>query len=339
MPNSTLPLVLQSSNEPLEYSGASGKFRRKRLFCRGLRTLRQNVKRSVFRTLVERLTALVHGSLKRNPWKLRDGAPARTLASSLHRVRAGAGLGTQEIMMRYLNAIVVVAAVAAMGCADEGDDGARGSIDAVEGSTTQTEFDLTYDDHRSMFEAVDMLYHSSLGPYAIFEITGANPHLVGPSVAYNPDFGNHAMLCGAGGIFTPTPYSAETDAALVNQVDIGMEYVATQLQATDFGNCVEPQDDFGDPVPPAAPPTNEPPNEQPPPESQPPETPPSELPGGEEVPVLKNAAINVQIDNALLGSMLMLRRVAIGIEEQHNNSHVIPSICCNGPNCDLQFND
>jgi len=209
-------------------------------------------------------------------------------------------------MMRYLNAIVVVAAFAAVGCADEADDGARGSIDAVEGSTTQTEFDLTYDDHRAMFDAVDMLYHSSLGPYAIYEITGPNPHLVGPTVAYNPDFGDYAMLCGAGGIFTPTPYQGQTKASLVNQIDIGIKYVATQLEQADFGACVDPKDDFGDPVPPGdnnPPPATPPPGEEPPPESEPPGTPPGEENPGEDVPVLKNASINVQIDDALIGSM------------------------------------
>jgi hypothetical protein len=247
--------------------------------------------------------------------------------------------------MRYLNAIVVVAALAAVGCADE-EQGARGTIDGTDGSTTQKEFDLTYDDHRAQFETVDKIFHSALGPYAIYEITGDNPHLIGPTIMYDPYLGDHAMLCSSGGHFAPTPYAADVEGSLTNQFSDAIKYVTANMPARAFGDCVQPKDDFGEPIPPGdndpptSPPPNNPPDEPPsePPTSDPPEVPGGEPPpGGEEVPVLKSASINVQISDSTIGALVLLRRVAVGIEEQHNNSHVLPDICCDGAQCDLMY--
>jgi hypothetical protein len=218
---------------------------------------------------------------------------------------------------------------------------------------------MTFAKHRDMFAAVDMQFINSVGPYAVFEVTGPNPHLEGPAVEWDWQPNRYAMLCGATGYYTksgPGPASA----SIIDPAH-ALEYVGSVLTATEDGACLAPADDFGNPIPPPgeSPPAETPPGEEPPPllpPEEPPTKPPTQPPGdspppeskppvytglvppppAEEVPVLKSAGIDVTVEGAGVGSVVLLRRIAIGIEQVHNNSYVIPSICCQGTSCTLQ---
>jgi hypothetical protein len=274
--------------------------------------------------------------------------------------------------MRKLSTTVLMLACSAalVGCAGADDVDADGPNPNERPATQQQEFDMTFTKHREMFTEIDMTYINSVGPYAVYEITGENPHLQGPRIdfVWKPDV--HAMLCGATGYY-PKSAEAPAGAGIFNPAE-GIEYININLPETDPGSCLTPDDEFGTPMPPptetpptdnppAQPPTDEPPSELPPwltpPEETPPvdepppgETPPGQIPpsstppaglpllpppDGETVPELKSAGIDVEF-SAAVGSVVLLRRIAVGVEQVHNNSYVIPNICCNGSSCYLQ---
>ena len=60
---------------------------------------------------------------------------------------------------------------------------------------------LTLARQRPRLEEEDVAFVDSIGPYAVFEVTGARPRLLGPVLPDAPD-GGWAMLCGAMHVFS-----------------------------------------------------------------------------------------------------------------------------------------
>jgi len=73
----------------------------------------------------------------------------------------------------------------------------------------QVDYNMVVADDRSKFREEGMSYLGSVGPYAVYKITGASPRLVGPYVKAPAGFG-YAMACGAGTISSSEPASRKT---------------------------------------------------------------------------------------------------------------------------------
>jgi hypothetical protein len=90
---------------------------------------------------------------------------------------------------------------------DDGDDGDDGEDEPAptddDGDTSPRHyFDMSVVDHRAAFEGHDIAFVSTIGSYAIYEITGPSPRLQGPSLAFERE-GTYTMLCGSNEYFTP----------------------------------------------------------------------------------------------------------------------------------------
>jgi hypothetical protein len=185
--------------------------------------------------------------------------------------------------------------------------------------TDQREFDLTFAFDREQFVEQDLHYRDSVGPYAVYEITGAVPRLVGPEVRY-PEGGTAAMLCAAQGYFAPGGQGLPVGISLYDGHD-DTSFIDTSVRSQEFESCAPPSDDFGEKIP----------NDDPDPGDNPDEP---ENPDDPMIP--KSAKLVVFIDGPQIGSIVLLRRVALGIEPVgHNGSHVIPPICCDPSFCGL----
>jgi hypothetical protein len=198
--------------------------------------------------------------------------------------------------------------------------------------TAQTEFDLTVDADRALFQEQGLAFAGSVGPFAVYRVTAAEPALLGPNVAPETHVG-YAMLCGATKYFTPLGAAAPTAfMKLHGGADGNLPLVETDQEAASEGECAPPKDTFGNPLPDGG--------QTPPggPDDLGPTTPPVFNPPGDgadlslvfnspEQPVVQS--LHVKFNPAPnVGSTVLIRRVALTGARQHNGSHVIPSICC-----------
>lgn len=195
----------------------------------------------------------------------------------------------------------------------------------------QTEYDLTIAADRELFTEQDMAYVSSVGPYAVYEVTGPDPRLFGPSVLFwNRTDPGYAMLCSAQGYFTADRTIAPAVRMQLMGGRHGDEVIVTALQMPrDDGGCIEARDDTGNRIPP----------EDDGPEAQDGDDAPEA--GGDPDAAMGEDFVepmSVSFDQAPpIGAELLLRRVALsGEAPQHNGSHVIPPVCCDGKDCILQ---
>jgi hypothetical protein len=232
-----------------------------------------------------------------------------------------------------MNARMLLGALAALGITGCSGASVNDRISA------QTEYDFTVADDRAQFQEQGLAFRGSVGPFAVYQVTAADPKLVGPFVQPEQVVG-YAMLCGAAKYFLPLDGQADVAAMSLHGGRTGtLELVTTDQQPAHDGECAPPKDTFGQPLPdggsggsddmgPTVPPVFTPPGDQPdmtlvfnPP------------PGG-ELPVVQS--LQVQFDPAPApGSTVLIRRVALTNERQHNGSHVIPNICCKGGECSL----
>jgi hypothetical protein len=201
------------------------------------------------------------------------------------------------------------------------EDGATASAGVV--TTKQREFDLTFVKDREQFAEHDMAFTGSVGPYAVYVVTGTAPALVGPRVELVREKGLRAMLCAADRYFSEGATGTRVELALTDE-DTGEVFVSRQLERVDDGECARPSDDYGEPI--------EPPDGGDGGDGQ-----ADGGDGGEpEAPEPHSAHVEVSfVDPPAIGSVILLRRVAVGIEGGHNDAHVIPRICCEDEDCGL----
>jgi hypothetical protein len=206
--------------------------------------------------------------------------------------------------------------------------------------TAQTEFDLTVNDDRAQFVEQGLAFRGSVGPFAVYEVTAAEPKLIGPYVQPQHSVG-YAMLCGAGKYFMPAFADGLTARmSLHGGRSGGLELVATDQYAGHSGECAPPKDTFGNPLPdggdssddmgPTVPPVFTPPGDN-----------GADMslvftPPGQDGNLPTVQSLQIKLDPApAVGSTVLVRRVALTNERQHNGSHVIPNICCEGVKCTL----
>jgi hypothetical protein len=194
-----------------------------------------------------------------------------------------------------------------------------GQTGQTESAITQTEFDLTVDEDRAHFKEQGLTYHGSIGPYAIYKVTSANPRLLGPRVRVQRAAGDtYAMLCGGTAYFTNYEQAPQAKFRLHGGPDGQSPLATSPLSAQPQKSCAEAKDSFGHELPP----------EDNPPERQPPPAVISDPTDTEQ--------LGISLDPAPpMGSTVLLRRVAFAMQKTHNQSHVIPRICCDGDSCNL----
>jgi hypothetical protein len=192
---------------------------------------------------------------------------------------------------------------------DDGDDAAPNEDEDDGGFSAQTVFNFNVADDRGAFEHVDMEYAATFGPYALYEITGTDPHLVGPRVRFDRT-STWTLLCASTEYFTADPAATPASVVLLGGPE-GTDAIAVQsLVPEPVDGCSDPSDIVNKRPPEFASPT-----------------------GGVE-------RIALGFDPAPpVGAHVLLQQIGIvAFEPGHNNSHVIPSICCesSAPDCELQ---
>ena len=98
----------------------------------------------------------------------------------------------------FARMLVIAVALAVTACTGNVDT--AGESEAV---TDQTWFNFTTVADRELFEEQDLSFRQTVGPYAIYEVIGDNPALLGPEVRYGSNDRGLVMLCGAHGFYHP----------------------------------------------------------------------------------------------------------------------------------------
>jgi hypothetical protein len=217
----------------------------------------------------------------------------------------------------------------------------------------QVEYNLTIADDRAKFREEGMAYLGSVGPYAVYKITGTSPKLVGPYVKAPSSYG-YAMACGAAHYFSSLAKTAISPAAglQLRGGRAGTQVLVDVAQMPqDQGGCTSPQDTFGNPVPDGGSSGGGTPGDGSggtgctSPEGG------CGTPGGGTSGGSTGGGTPGDGDSGdtgvqqigltvspppPMGSTVLLRRVAITAAREHNGSHVEPSICCTDDVCALQ---
>lgn len=179
----------------------------------------------------------------------------------------------------------------------------------------QTVFDFTVVADRALFREEGLEYFGTVGPYAIYEVTGDEPRLVGPRVRFDSAARGLVMLCGASGYFAEGDAS-DVEMKLYGGAEGDEELAGTRVEAiTVDDGCSDADDRFTDRVP-------------------------SDEPEGGEATLeyTSEERITLGIDGSPpLGSKLLIRIAALDVpEREHNNASTIPRICCDGEYCTLE---
>ena len=116
--------------------------------------------------------------------------------------------------------------------------------------TTQLEFDLTVNADRAQFKEQGLAYQGSVGPYAVYKVTAANPSLIGPYIKVDQAVG-YAMLCGATHYFTQSLQVAQiANMHLLGGHTGNIPLVVTAQNPLLEGACTQAKDSYGNPIPP-----------------------------------------------------------------------------------------
>ena len=190
-----------------------------------------------------------------------------------------------------------------------------GEFPPTDRTTPQTEFDLTWDADRAWFEERDLAYRESVGPYAVYEVIGEDPALLGPRVTWDRSATSYGMLCGTAGYFAAVPAEAERVIAQLRGGEAGEErLVSTTLAPRAAGTCTAAADDFGERIKPDG----------------------GDDSDGDTHYATTDRLVVVLEPAPAPGSRVLLRRLAVLVEAPgHNGSHVISPICCNDESCGL----
>jgi hypothetical protein len=180
-----------------------------------------------------------------------------------------------------------------------GCEGIVGDRDLGADPSAYVEFNLTQDGDRAQFTATDLEYTGSVGPYAMFLVTGASPRLDGPEVHFA---GGYAVLRGASTYFTPAQHASEVQVALAGSADA--QLVALPQTAMRFAaGCATALD-----------------------------TPAQQLSSSVAV-----QRISVTVSPApAVGSLVLLRRVVLSGAEPTVNQSETATVCCQSTDCALQ---
>ena len=234
----------------------------------------------------------------------------------------------------------VGAMVTTLGCQASMPDPASGQV------LDQLEFDLTVNADRARFVEDGLKYQGSVGPYAVYQVTSANPRLIGPYIHITQNVG-YAMLCGATHYFASErpSSSAVSRLRLLGGHSGLLTYVQTDQMAASEGDCVPPKDTFGNPIPDGGTVgddggTSDDGGAVTPPSF---DSPDGGTVGGANPNGGSNTSSDPQIQRLnitfdqppAVGSTVLLRRVALTGQRQHNGSHIIPQICCSHGQCSL----
>lgn len=231
-------------------------------------------------------------------------------------------------MMRneLLAAALASSALAIGGCSGSGAP----SSNVVE---AQVEYNMVVADDRAKFREQDLSYLGSVGPYAVYKITGTTPKLIGPYIKAPSSYG-YAMACGAAHYFSSASNMALSLSAGMQLVGgpAGTTVLVNVPQAPqDQGGCTTPEDTFGNPVPDGGASFGD---------NGPPGTPGGgggATPGDGDTGDTGVQQIGLTMNPPPpMGSTVLVRRVALTAAQQHNGSHVEPNICCNANICALQ---
>ncbi|HEY1584140.1 MAG TPA: hypothetical protein VGH63_00560 [Polyangia bacterium] len=225
----------------------------------------------------------------------------------------------------FLGAVMLSGAVVTGGC-----DSGLGAPSSVV-VQAQVDYNMVIADDRAKFREEDMSYLGSVGPYAVYKITGTKPKLVGPFVQAPSNFG-YAMACGATHYFSAQRMTVSPAASL--QLRGGKSGISVLVDVPqmpqDQGGCTTPKDTFGNPVPDGGAGgsggsggsgggsvgAN-----------------PGDGSGGDTGVQQIGLTMNPPPP---MGSTVLVRRVALTAAQQHNGSHVEPNICCQDDVCSLQ---
>lgn len=209
--------------------------------------------------------------------------------------------------MKKRGVLVIFAAVLmGTGCSAE--------VDSIGGDlvTHQTRFDFTVRADRDLFTEEGMEFTGSVGPYAVYNITGDNPRLVGPRVTHDRVRDGLVMLCGASNYFAPVRDAEDTEMTLQGGAEGEDEIVSARTEALMFDDCSEADDSF----------------------SERPESEPAEA----ELFLVDGEQLVVEVSpEPMIGSQVLIRIASLSeAERDHNDSHVIPAVCCDGSFCALE---
>jgi hypothetical protein len=196
-------------------------------------------------------------------------------------------------MLRALGLCSLLTLSACEGIAGERDLGADPSA--------HVEFDLTQDGDRNQFEATDLQYTGSVGPYALFLVTGPAPRLDGPLVRFA---GGYAVLRGASTYFTGERNAPEVLLSLAGGAAADAQLVSLAQIAMHWSGCANAQDQWTARL-------------------------------SSDVPVER---IGVAVTPAPpVGSLLLLRRVALSGEAPgQTTTDTSATVCCQSGTCALQ---
>src|SRR5262249_45617902 len=147
--------------------------------------------------------------------------------------------------------------------------------------------------------ATDLQYSGSVGPYAMYLVTGPAPRLDGPLVRF---FAGYAVLRGADTYFTPAPHASAVNVSLAGGATADAQLVSIAHQPAHASGCAAASDQQTRRL-------------------------------SSDVPVER---IGVAVSPAPpVGSLVLLRRVAISGEPQQGASSD-PGVCCTDGTCALQ---
>jgi hypothetical protein len=194
----------------------------------------------------------------------------------------------------------------------------------------QSQFDLTAVTDRAFFAEQDLAFVETLGPYAMFEVTGPEPALLGPRVEFwDTEDGGFAMLCGAHGYFAYGAAETGVQAHLLGGSH-GDEPIVSFRQATiQQDGCTGPREDTAVRMPD---------------DGDDGELETEEI--GDDPDALLGEAGDELVERLVvsfdpapgLGSLVLLQRVALSGQRppSHARSHSIPDVCCEGKECLLR---
>lgn len=144
----------------------------------------------------------------------------------------------------FLGVVLASGAATVVGCNSDLGAPSSGVVQS------QVEYNMVIADDRAKFREQDLSYLGSVGPYAVYKITGAKPALIGPYVKAPSNYG-YAMACGATHYFSVQKSLASPTASMQLRGGKAGQLVLVDVpqMPQDQGGCTTPKDSFGNPLP------------------------------------------------------------------------------------------
>jgi hypothetical protein len=219
-----------------------------------------------------------------------------------------------------------LALISFLGTACGGAPPALEPTEPVRPAVRTFDLDLSVAEDRARVEPRDLRFVEATGPYAVYEVTGPAPRLIGPNII-TPTSPTWAMLCTASAFFAP-----RRDVRIRPELHLAREsapedrWVSMPLAQAAVGACTNAKDAYGQRVHPSTDPN-----------ATPTASPDPSAPSSESSPpaMNPNESVMVEVSPAPpVGSRLLLLRVALDDERPgHNDSHSMPRVCCTESSC------